>query len=125
MGVYCKHYGTQHVLIRLVEQWRAIFDQNKITGAALLYLSKAFSCIPHDFLIAKLNAHEFDREALQLIDFYLKEILNGKLHFLCSNTYFFMLRTRVRFKPSKLFIFSRFLGTKYNFRKSKDITNKR
>ena len=100
MGAYCKHYGTQHVLIRLLEEWRANFDQNNITGAALLDLSKAFGCIPHDLLIANLNVHGFDREALQLFDFYLKgkksgdlvtfteEILNGKLHFLCSNTYY-------------------------------------
>ena len=42
MVAYCKHYGTQHMLIRLLEERRANFDQNKIIGTVLLDLSKAF-----------------------------------------------------------------------------------
>ena len=42
MVTYCKHYGTQHMLIRLLEERRANFDQNKIIGTVLLDLSKAF-----------------------------------------------------------------------------------
>ena len=51
---------NMYFLICLLEQWRATFDQNKIIGAVLLDLSKAFGCIPHNLLIAKLNAYEFD-----------------------------------------------------------------
>ena len=35
-------------------------------------ISKAFDCIPHDFLIAKLNAHRFHKKALTYFYSYLK-----------------------------------------------------
>ena len=34
-------------------------------------LSKAFDCLPHDLLIAKLNAYEVDISALRLVTDYL------------------------------------------------------
>ena len=69
--IYRNHYGTQHVIIRLLEEWRTNLAENKIFGAILLDLPKAFDCIPRDLLIAKLNAYEFDREALKLIFFFI------------------------------------------------------
>ena len=65
-------YGTQYVIIRLVEEWQEQIDHNKIVGTVLLDLSKAFDCIPHDLFIAKLNAYGFDKNTLTLLFSYLK-----------------------------------------------------
>ena len=71
-SAYRKMYGTQHVLIRLLEEWREQIDHNKIVETVLLDLSKEFDCIPHDLLIAKLNAYGFDENILTLLFSYLK-----------------------------------------------------
>ena len=38
----------------------------------MMDLSKAFDCLPHDLLIAKLAAYGFDHNAIELINSYLK-----------------------------------------------------
>ena len=72
ISAYRKNYSTQQVLIRLLEEWREKFDENFIVGAVLLDLSKAFDCIPHDSIIAKLAAYRIETETLRLIYSYLK-----------------------------------------------------
>ena len=72
IAAYRQKYGTQHVLIRLIEDWRSKLDNDYLVGAILMDLSKAFDCIPHDLLIAKLHAYGFDEDALVLIYSYLK-----------------------------------------------------
>ena len=57
ISTYRKGYSTNHVLIRLIENWKTTLDKNLFTRAALRDLSKAFDCIPHDLLIAKLHAY--------------------------------------------------------------------
>ena len=43
-----------------------------LVGAILMDLSKAFDCIPHALLVAKLHAYGFDEDALVLTYSYLK-----------------------------------------------------
>ena len=72
ISAYRKGYSTQHVLTPLVEEWRERLENNYIGGAILVDLSKAFHCISHDLIIAKLAAYGLDDTALQLIFSYLK-----------------------------------------------------
>ena len=54
----------------MLERWKSALDKNKIAGALLTDLSKAFDCLNHDLLIAKLDAYGFDRPSLVLISDY-------------------------------------------------------
>ena len=64
---YRKNYSSQNILISLIEDWRKNLDNNFVVGTVLTDLSKAFDCIPHDLLIAKLSAYNFSDEALSYI----------------------------------------------------------
>ena len=66
-----KGYNAQHALVRLLERFRISLDEDGKAGAVLMDLSKAFDCIRHDLLIAKLHAYGFSCEALTLINNYL------------------------------------------------------
>ena len=72
ISAYRKGYSTQHVLLKLTEEWRKHLDNNQIVGAVLMDLSKAFDCIPHELLIAKLAAYGFDKKTLKFLLSYLK-----------------------------------------------------
>ena len=72
ISAYRKGYSTNHVLLRLIENWKAALDSNLFTGAVLMDLSKAFDCIPHDLLIAKLHAYGFSFETLTFLNSYLR-----------------------------------------------------
>ena len=70
---YREGHSTQHALLRLVENCKKALDQKMNTGAVFLDLSKAFDCLNHDLLLAKLNAYGFDRQSLEHIQSYLRD----------------------------------------------------
>ena len=43
--------------MKLLEQWKKSADQGLAFGALLTYLSKAFDCLSHELLVAKLSAY--------------------------------------------------------------------
>ena len=71
ISAYRTNYSSKHVIIRLLEEWRKKLDNNFVVGAVLSDLPKAFDCIPHDLLIAKLAAYDLGEEALMYILSYL------------------------------------------------------
>ena len=71
ISAYRTNYSSQHVIIRLLEVWKKKLDDDVVVGAVLTNLSKAFDCLPHDLLIAKLAAYGLSEEALMYILSYL------------------------------------------------------
>ena len=59
-----KGYGTQQCLPAMPEKWRSAVDNKKTFGALLTDLSKAFDCLSHELLLAKLHAYGFNIPAL-------------------------------------------------------------
>ena len=61
------------MLLRLIEGWRQCLDENKVAGAIVMDLPKAFDCLPHDLLIAKLKAYGIEKQSLLLLLSYLQQ----------------------------------------------------
>ena len=72
ISAYRKSFSTEHVLIRLLEDWMNKLDNNNVVGAVLTDLSEAFDCIPHALLVAKLDAYGFNRDTVAYIYSHLK-----------------------------------------------------
>ena len=66
-----KGYNTQQALVRFLEKTKLCIDVGGKVGAVMMDLSKAFDCLRHDLLIAKLHAYGFSHDALSLLYSYL------------------------------------------------------
>ena len=57
-----KGYNAQHCLIAIIKKWQNFLDVGGHTCVLLTDLSKAFECIDHGLLTAKLHAYGFEIE---------------------------------------------------------------
>ena len=55
-----KGHSTPHALLNLLKNWQKTLDKSGVIGTVLNDLSKAYDCLPHDLLIAKLSAYGFE-----------------------------------------------------------------
>ena len=55
----------------MIEKWKKSVDNGGSFGALMTDLSKAFDCLSHELLIAKLDAYGFDNKSLKFIHNYL------------------------------------------------------
>ena len=68
-----KGFNTQHAILYMIEKMKKARDNKQVSSAILTDLSKAFDCVHHDLLIAKLNAYKVERKSLNFINEYLSD----------------------------------------------------
>ena len=66
-------FSAQHRLITIIEKWRQFLYSGGQAAAVLTDFLKAFVCIDHELLIAKLNIYGFDDLCLVFTYSYLSE----------------------------------------------------
>jgi hypothetical protein len=71
LSAYRPGYNCEQVLIAFISFWKKALDENIFFGAVMMDLSKAFDCLPHCLLIAKLHAYGFSQSSCLLVAAYL------------------------------------------------------
>ena len=73
VSAYRKEYSCQRVILHLTKYWRKALDDNKYISTIAMDLSRAFDCMPHGLLVAKLHACGVSPKACIFISVYLKD----------------------------------------------------
>ena len=73
LSAFRKGYSCETVLIKMIEDWRKCLSEHKIVAAMLIDLRKAFDCLPHRLLLAKLSAYGLSSDSCNMLMSYLSE----------------------------------------------------
>ena len=68
---FLKGHSCATALIKLTDDWRSALDEKKEMGVIAIDLSKAFDCIRHNLLLAKVKAYGVQEPALQLLRYHI------------------------------------------------------
>ena len=67
MSAYRKFYSSNHILLRLTENWKKSLENETFVGTVLVDLSKAFACLLYDLLVANLHAYGLSENTVTFI----------------------------------------------------------
>ena len=73
VSAYRKSYSSNHVLLKLIEEWKKSVDYKNTS----VLMDLSFYCIFHDLLLAKLRAYGLSVDAITFIYSYMKRIKQG------------------------------------------------
>ena len=73
LSAFRKGYSCQSLLIKFIEDTKKAIDNGEYVGVIFMDLSKAFDCLPHGLLIAKLHAYGFSDSSCELVASYLTD----------------------------------------------------
>ena len=81
---FLKGFNAQHWLVSMIEKWKESVDNGWAFGVLMTDLSKAFDCLHHGLLIAKLKAYGFGIKSVKLIQ---QHVSNRKQRVKVGNAY--------------------------------------
>ena len=73
LAAFRKSYSCQTLLIKFIEDLKSALDKGRKIGTVYMDPSKAFDCLPHGLLIAKLHAYGLSETACETMFDYLQD----------------------------------------------------